>query len=154
VPDAVAPLRALEANPDVEPVQAAGQPLDDDRPWNRRPATPTSVLSSILDSDPDSDSDLRGRSMGDASRVRHDSSSLERGCGRRGSPVVQKIVGTTQWPMLMKTNYTEWSSIVKVKLHVWQMWGAVRYGDVDRHEDRRALEALLAAVPMEMPTIL
>jgi hypothetical protein len=30
------------------------------------------------------------------------------------------------------------------------MWEAVRYGDVDYHEDRRALDALIAAVPPEM----
>jgi hypothetical protein len=30
------------------------------------------------------------------------------------------------------------------------MWKAVRYGDVDYYEDRRALDALIAAVPPEM----
>jgi hypothetical protein len=30
------------------------------------------------------------------------------------------------------------------------MWEAVRYGDVDYNEDRRALDALIAAVPSEM----
>jgi hypothetical protein len=30
------------------------------------------------------------------------------------------------------------------------MWEAVRYGDVDYYEDRRALDALIAAVPSEM----
>jgi hypothetical protein len=30
------------------------------------------------------------------------------------------------------------------------MWEAVRYDDVDFHEDRRALDALIAAVPPEM----
>jgi hypothetical protein len=30
------------------------------------------------------------------------------------------------------------------------MWEAVRYDDVDYHEDRRALDALIAAVPPEM----
>jgi hypothetical protein len=30
------------------------------------------------------------------------------------------------------------------------MWGAVRYGDVDYYEDRRALDALIAAVPPKM----
>jgi hypothetical protein len=29
------------------------------------------------------------------------------------------------------------------------MWEAVQYGDVDHHEDRRALDALIAAVPLE-----
>ena len=30
------------------------------------------------------------------------------------------------------------------------MWEAVRYGDVDYDQDRRALDALIAAVPSEM----
>jgi hypothetical protein len=30
------------------------------------------------------------------------------------------------------------------------MWETVRYGDVDYYEDRRALDALIAAVPSEM----
>jgi hypothetical protein len=30
------------------------------------------------------------------------------------------------------------------------MWEAVRYGDIDYYEDRRALDALIAAVPSEM----
>jgi hypothetical protein len=30
------------------------------------------------------------------------------------------------------------------------MWEAVRYGEVDYHEDHRALDALIAAVPPEM----
>jgi hypothetical protein len=34
------------------------------------------------------------------------------------------------------------------------MWEAVRYGDVDYYEDRRALDALIAAVPPEMQFLL
>ena len=35
-----------------------------------------------------------------------------------------------------------------------QLWEAVKYDDIDDHEDRRALRALLAAVPAEMASIL
>jgi hypothetical protein len=52
--------------------------------------------------------------------------------------------------MLTKTNYAEWSMVMKVKMQARRMWGAVRYGDTNFDEDRWALEALLAAVPMEM----
>jgi hypothetical protein len=55
-----------------------------------------------------------------------------------------------RWPMLTRTNYTEWSMVMKVKTQVQRMWGTVRYGDADFDEDRRALEALLAAIPTEM----
>jgi hypothetical protein len=55
---------------------------------------------------------------------------------------------------LTKTNYTEWSMVVKVKMQARHMWDAVQYGDADFAEDRRALEALLAAVPPKMvPTL-
>jgi hypothetical protein len=56
--------------------------------------------------------------------------------------------------MLTKTNFTEWNLVMKVKLQAWQLWNAVRYGDADLHEDRRALEALLAVVPIEMASTL
>ncbi|XP_066316301.1 uncharacterized protein [Miscanthus floridulus] len=52
--------------------------------------------------------------------------------------------------MLTKTNYAEWSMVMKVKMQAQRMWDAVRYGDANFDENRRALEALLAAVPMEM----
>jgi hypothetical protein len=39
---------------------------------------------------------------------------------------------------------------MRVRLQVWHMWEAVRYDDVDYYEDRRALNALIAAVPPEM----
>jgi hypothetical protein len=39
---------------------------------------------------------------------------------------------------------------MKVKMQARRTWDAVWYGDVDFDQDRRALEALLAAVPMKM----
>jgi hypothetical protein len=39
---------------------------------------------------------------------------------------------------------------MRVRLQVRHMWEAIRYGDVDHDEDRRALDALIAAVPPEM----
>jgi phenylalanine-4-hydroxylase len=39
---------------------------------------------------------------------------------------------------------------MRVRLQVWHMWETVRYGDVDYYEDRRALDAFIAAVPPEM----
>ncbi len=74
-------------------------------------------------------------------------------CGRSGSPpIVQTVVKDVggAWPMLTKTNYAEWAIVMKMKLQARHMWGAVRYGDVDYGEDRRALEVLLAAVPTEI----
>ncbi|WVZ59950.1 hypothetical protein U9M48_010031 [Paspalum notatum var. saurae] len=39
---------------------------------------------------------------------------------------------------------------MRVRLQVRHMWEAVRHGDVDYYEDRRAPDALIAAVPPEM----
>jgi hypothetical protein len=40
--------------------------------------------------------------------------------------------------------------VMRVRLQVRHMWESVRYGDVDYYEDRRVLDALIAAVPPEM----
>jgi hypothetical protein len=39
---------------------------------------------------------------------------------------------------------------MRIRLQVRHMWEAVQDGDVGQHEDRRALDALIAAVPPEM----
>jgi hypothetical protein len=39
---------------------------------------------------------------------------------------------------------------MKIRLQVRHMWEAVRYGDVNYYEDRRALDALIVAIPPEM----
>lgn len=54
------------------------------------------------------------------------------------------------WPMLTKTNYHEWSLAMKVKMQSQQLWDVVEYSDSDLHNDRWALEALLAVVPPEL----
>jgi hypothetical protein len=64
--------------------------------------------------------------------------------------VVSDVGPGIGWPTLTKTNYVEWAAIMKIRLQVRHMWEAVHDGDVDHHEDRRALDALIAAVPAEM----
>jgi hypothetical protein len=64
--------------------------------------------------------------------------------------VVRDVGPGVGWPTLTKTNYVEWAAIMKIRLQVRHMWEAVHDGDVDHHEDRRALDALIAAVPAEM----
>ena len=49
--------------------------------------------------------------------------------------------------MLTKSNYHEWSLLMKVKLHARRLWEAVHIGSISYDDDRRALEALCAAVP-------
>ncbi|WVZ59184.1 LOW QUALITY PROTEIN: hypothetical protein U9M48_009371 [Paspalum notatum var. saurae] len=60
-----------------------------------------------------------------------------------------KVHGDSQL-VCNQTNYVEWAAVMRVRLQVRHMWEAVRYGDVDYYEDRRAPDALIAAVPPEM----
>jgi hypothetical protein len=69
---------------------------------------------------------------------------------RQGHYGVQAIVRNGGWPTLTKTNYVEWAAIMRIRLQVRHLWEAVYYGDVDFDEDRRAMDALIAAVPPEM----
>jgi hypothetical protein len=52
--------------------------------------------------------------------------------------------------MLTKSNYHEWSLLMKVKLQVRWLWEVVHVGDVSYNDDRRALEALCTAVPTKL----
>ena len=85
-------------------------------------------------------------------RRRRVSPSPKRHRGRRGrSPIVQVYRDPGgRWPQLTRANYHDWSLLMKVKLQAQGLWDAVRYGNVDYDEDRRALEALCAAVPPEV----
>jgi hypothetical protein len=79
------------------------------------------------------------------------SPSLDRYHGHRGVQAVVRDIGLGGgWPTLTKTNYVDWAAVMRVRLQVCHKWEAVRYGDVDYYEDRRALDALIAAVSPEM----
>jgi hypothetical protein len=82
---------------------------------------------------------------------RRDSPSLDRYHGHHGIQAIVRDVGPDGgWPTLTKTKYVEWATVMRIRLQVRHMWEAVRYGDVDYYEDRRALDALIAAVSSEM----
>jgi hypothetical protein len=82
---------------------------------------------------------------------RRDSPSPDRYHGHHGIQAIVRDVGPSDgWPTLTKTNYVEWAVVMRVRLQVRHMWEAVRYGDVDYYEDRRALDALMAAITSEM----
>ena len=75
-----------------------------------------------------------------------------REAGRREVVVerVVKEVGGGNYLKLTRTNYTEWSLLMKVKLQARGIWDAIELGASDYQEDRMALEAILQAVPPEM----
>ncbi|BAF27802.2 Os11g0199800 [Oryza sativa Japonica Group] len=104
----------------------------------------------------DGNPDGRGRAGGSPEPARgprrqRGSPSPDRHHGHHGVQTVVRDFGPGGgWPTLTKTNYIEWAAVMRVRLQVRHMWEAVRYGDVDYDEDRRALDALIAAVPPEM----
>jgi hypothetical protein len=64
--------------------------------------------------------------------------------------VVEKSTAGIVYPMLTRTNYTEWSAVMRVNLQAAGLWEAVQYDDAEYRDDRHALAALLRAVPAEM----
>jgi len=52
--------------------------------------------------------------------------------------------------MLTKTNYAEWSAMMKVMLRPCGLWEAVNFVDVPEHEDMMAMEAICKSVPADM----
>jgi hypothetical protein len=55
-----------------------------------------------------------------------------------------------QFPLLTKTNYSDWSAMMCVMLHARGLWAAVKEGATDEVKDQMAMEALLRGVPLEM----
>jgi hypothetical protein len=66
--------------------------------------------------------------------------------------VVEKVapVGLANYPILTKTNYNEWSLLMKIKLEARSLWAAVDKGDGEFQVDRMALDAICSAVPPDM----
>ncbi|WVZ58549.1 hypothetical protein U9M48_008815 [Paspalum notatum var. saurae] len=74
--------------------------------------------------------------------------------GGSGGAVMQRVIrevgGGTSYPALTKTNYSDWASLMKVKLKARALWAAVDPGGVDPQEDMMALDVLASAVPADM----
>ena len=54
------------------------------------------------------------------------------------------------WPMLTRSNYSDWATIMQVMLEARHLWDAVSKGTTERETDRMALECILRSVPPEM----
>ena len=67
--------------------------------------------------------------------------------------VIREVSGGSKYPVLTKTNYSEWALLMKVKLKARALWTVIEDG-ADPQEEMMALDALCSAVPPEMiPTI-
>jgi hypothetical protein len=62
--------------------------------------------------------------------------------------IVREVSG--QFPLLAKTNYADWSAMMRVMLRARGLWATVKEGTVDEVEDQMTMEALLCGVPLEM----
>ncbi|WVZ51861.1 hypothetical protein U9M48_002964 [Paspalum notatum var. saurae] len=62
--------------------------------------------------------------------------------------------GAVELPMLTRTNYHEWSLVMKVSLEALGLWKAVESEKVERRDDRMALAAVLRGVPSELKATL
>jgi hypothetical protein len=62
--------------------------------------------------------------------------------------VVAKVasVGPANYP-ITKTNYNQWALLMRIKLEVRGLWGAVDPGGADFQVDRMALDAIYSVVP-------
>ena len=58
--------------------------------------------------------------------------------------------GPSTWTTLTKTNYTEWSILMRVQLQGAGLWDAVEHDDGTKRQERQAFGILLRSVPPEM----
>jgi hypothetical protein len=55
------------------------------------------------------------------------------------------------WPMLTRSNYAEWSMLMKINYEAMEIWEVIELGtNVRRSQDRQAMGALMWSVPKEM----
>jgi hypothetical protein len=73
--------------------------------------------------------------------------------GSGGTPhsiAAERVTGAVELPLLTKSNYTEWSLVMQVRLEAMGLWSVIETGKGERRDDRLALSAILRAVPSEM----
>jgi hypothetical protein len=113
-----------------------------------------------------SPSKLKPTEDGDGEKKVKPSRSPSRRCGRShshhrsGSRIVERVIErpstNVAWPMLTRTNYSEWALVMQVNFQTLRVWDAVEVGideDADEDEyqqDRQAMAGLLCLVPSEM----
>jgi hypothetical protein len=67
--------------------------------------------------------------------------------------VIKEASRSVQYPMLTRTNYNEWSLLMRVNLQAQGLWQAVELEEevvIEYHDDRLAFTVILHAVPPEM----
>jgi hypothetical protein len=68
--------------------------------------------------------------------------------------VIREVNGGSSYHALTKTNYFDWTLMMKVKLKALVLWSIIENGGTDQQEEMMVLDAVCGAVPPEMvPTI-
>jgi hypothetical protein len=62
----------------------------------------------------------------------------------------ERVVPAGNFPVLTKTNYYDWATLMRVMLQARGVWDAVIVGTTNFTEDRLALEVIAKAVPPEL----
>ncbi|XP_066392138.1 uncharacterized protein [Miscanthus floridulus] len=63
---------------------------------------------------------------------------------------VKELGNNAGWPMLTRTNYTDWAALMRVMLQGRHLWDAINVSTNSFTDDRNALETLCKAVPEEL----
>jgi hypothetical protein len=104
----------------------------------------------------DSDGENKVRPSRSPPRRRDRSYSRRRSGSRIVERVIERPSENVAWPMLTRTNYSEWALMMQVNFQTIRVWDAVEIGideDADENEyqqDRQAMAGLLRSVPSEM----
>jgi hypothetical protein len=65
--------------------------------------------------------------------------------------VIREVGGGSSYTALTKTNYSDWTLLMKVKLKAQALWSIIENAGADQQEEEMmALDALCSAVPPEM----
>jgi hypothetical protein len=86
-------------------------------------------------------------------------------CANRGDPgggslhlLPSVVVIIVMWvptrPLFMKTNFSDWSTMMRVMLRARGLCAAIKDEAVDEEEDQMSMGALLRGVPLEMSSYL
>jgi len=60
--------------------------------------------------------------------------------------------GSLMWPMLTRSNYAEWATLMQCNFEILEVWEAIEPGGegIKRTQDRQAMGGLLRSVPQEL----
>jgi len=104
----------------------------------------------------DGDDEKKGKSSRSPQRHRGRSHSRRRSGSRVVERVIERSSANVAWPMLTRTNYSEWALVMQVNFQTLRVWDVVEVGideDADEDEyqqDRQAMADLLRSVPSKM----